>query len=470
MSSLPQAALYIRVSTEEQAAEGQSVSAQTEILKQYCSLYNIEIFKIYMDLGISGKEAHNRPGLLSMLQDAREGKFNLVIVWKISRLSRNLKDLLLIIDELEKSGVTFTSYSEKFDTSTAVGKMTLQLLGSIAEFERNTIIDNVKLGLQEYARKGGKTGTVLGYDNIDKRLVINSDEADVVKRIYNLYVFNKMSMADIAAHLNNIGCETKRNNSFTKDSIAVILSNPVYIGINRHNIGSNEEYVTNGTHEPIISAEIWEAAQRLKESNKRKKRQISYESDFLLSGKIMCHCGSNSMYGSTSKAAAKKYRYYRCKSCGFICNADKIEGAVLNKIKELLNSADIVESLNNKTSQTMKLTQDSLNAELLQREFNRTQRLLDKYVSLQSNEDFKSSLIVIGKIKELEQKIIQLHINKKELENTINQLKIQAFTKEDYMKILENADTEKVRNIIDAIIESVSLNPYKGIEYFKLNP
>ncbi|MDF2840391.1 MAG: hin 4, partial [Clostridia bacterium] len=235
MDHISKAALYIRVSTEEQAAEGQSVDAQIDTLSQFCRLYHIDIYNIYQDLGISGKETHNRPGLIRMLEDGKQLKFNMVLVWKISRLSRSLKDLLLILDEFEKSNIIFNSYSEKFDTSTPLGKMTLQLLGSIAEFERNTIIDNVKLGLHEYANKGGKTGTVLGYDHHDKQLFVNPWEAEIIKMIYQLYTVNQMSMSEIAAYLNEAGYRTKRNNCFSKDGIATILSNPVYIGINRHN-------------------------------------------------------------------------------------------------------------------------------------------------------------------------------------------------------------------------------------------
>lgn len=239
-------AIYIRVSTEEQAIEGQSAQAQEGILKQYCSAYNMEIYDVYTDLGISGKSLKDREGLKRLIEDCSKKKFDLVLVWKISRLSRNLKDLLYVIDILESNNVYFASCSEKFDTATPVGRMTLQLLGSIAEFERNTIIENVRLGLAEFARKGGKASSVLGYDNIEKKLSINKKEADIVRLVFSLYIDNGLNYSAIASHLNNIGCKTKRGSKYRSSSISYIINNPVYIGINRHKIKTEKEN-QNGT-------------------------------------------------------------------------------------------------------------------------------------------------------------------------------------------------------------------------------
>ncbi|HEX3029417.1 MAG TPA: recombinase family protein, partial [Clostridia bacterium] len=103
------AAIYIRVSTEEQAEEGQSVAAQEETLRQYCNAYGIEIYDIYTDLGLSGKRLKGRASLSRLMEDCIRKCFNLVLVWKISRLSRNLKDLLYLIELFERNNVHFTS-------------------------------------------------------------------------------------------------------------------------------------------------------------------------------------------------------------------------------------------------------------------------------------------------------------------------------------------------------------------------
>jgi site-specific DNA recombinase len=468
---ISRAALYIRVSTEEQASEGQSVDAQIETLSQYCKLYNIEIFDIYKDLGISGKETKNRPGLKRMLQDARRVKFNMILVWKISRLSRNLKDLLLILDDLEKSNIVFSSYSEKFDTSTAVGKMTLQLLGSIAEFERNTIIDNVKLGLQEYANKGGKTGTVLGYDNQNKQLVINTMEAEIVKLIYRLYTVARMSMSDIAKHLNELGYKTKRNNSFNKDSVAVILSNPVYIGINRHKIGEKDEYQTPGLHQYIIDIDTWNIAQSLRKSNKKSRPTRSKKHSFLLSGKIICPQCSVAMHSFTSTVASKDYHYYRCKSCSTICKAAPMEDAVIDKIRELLYSEKVIKDVILHTSKSSSYSVD-IDSEHVEKEMSKTRRLMDKYVYLLERDEFAASEIILSKIKELEIKLKE-HQNFREAVSMNKSCQTTSYSNEDYINktsdVFANQDRIVLKKVIDISVKSITLHTNKTLKDIKLN-
>jgi site-specific DNA recombinase len=462
------AALYIRVSTEEQAAEGQSVSAQIETLTQYCKLYNIEVCDVYKDLGISGKDTKNRPELIRMLKDARKGIFNLVLVWKISRLSRSLKDLLLILDEFDQLGVVFNSYSEKFDTATPVGKMTLQLLGSIAEFERNTIIDNVNLGLNEFARKGGKTSTVLGYDNYNKQLIVNTYEAELVKMIYNLYTSHHMTEYEIATHLNSLDFKTKRNNDFTKGGIAVILSNPVYISINRHKIGQEDEYNTEGSHIPIIDTATWDIAQNLREIFKKKRPIKNKKLYFLLSGKILCPKCSAPMYSFTSNAASKTYRYYRCKGCKGICNADIIENAVINQLMERLNVESNVQIFGKHLSLPTSDNEDINHIDLLKKESEKLQRLMDQYVLLLDYKTFNASEIIISKIKELEIRLLKLQAST-ESQKVINQEKsFSKYIPENYVdkvkQILANDDKSEVKTIIDTCIKHITLSSNKTIK------
>jgi site-specific DNA recombinase len=461
------AALYIRVSTEEQATEGQSVPAQIEMLTQYCKLYNIEIYDIYKDLGISGKETKNRPELIRMLKDARKGNFNLVLVWKISRLSRSLKDLLLILDEFENLGIVFNSYSEKFDTSTPVGKMTLQLLGSIAEFERNTIIDNVNLGLNEFARKGGKTGTVLGYDNCNKQLIVNPDEAELVKMIYNLYTLKEMSMYQIAAYLNSMGFKTKRGNDFTKSSIAVILSNPVYISINRHKIGREEEYKTEGSHIAIIETATWNTAQSLREVYKKKRPVKNKQLFFLLSGKILCPNCNSLMYSFTSTTPSKTYRYYRCKGCKCICNADMIESAVISELIRLLNNDKIGFKLVTHLSLLDSVKEDNNQNTIIKKESEKVQKLMDKYVLLLNINAFDTNEVIISKLKELEIRLRELQLANETLKKEDKNIDPTKYIYENYVnnlrQVLVSDDKSEIKTIIDSCINHITLSSNKTL-------
>lgn len=411
------AALYVRVSTEEQASEGQSASAQAEVLKQYCKAFGMEVYKVYEDLGYSGKSIKGRPGLSALLEDSRSKCFDTVLVWKISRLSRSLKDLLLIIDILEKNGIAFSSYSEKFDTSTPVGRMTLQLLGSIAEFERNTIIENVKLGLREFGRKGGKTGSVLGYDNKDKKLEINENEAAAVRLIFDLYTGTNMSFSAIAFHINRLGCKTKRNCSFTASGVSEIIGNPVYIGLNRHNIGKANEFIVRGSHKPLISLETWNKAQQRRISEKR-QRSGGYSGTALLSGLVKCADCGLPMKIFYAYSGNKAYRYYRCcrKSSGTGCsnyiNADKLDSRIICFVKSVLSSAAVSEDIKRLLQSKPQTDTYAFWAE--EDELKRLKKSRDRYLNLFEKYKISEEKAFIERIKELERRIIMLE--KKETE------------------------------------------------------
>ncbi|HOH89629.1 MAG TPA: recombinase family protein [Bacillota bacterium] len=328
------AALYIRVSTEEQALDGQSADAQAETLKQYCIAFGISIYDYYMDLGVSGKSMKDRHELKRLIEDCKSRFFDIVLVWKISRLSRNLKDLLYLIDIFENNGVCFASCSEKFDTSTPIGRMTLQLLGSVAEFERNTIVQNVKLGLKEFARKGGKSSTVLGYDNIDKKLVVNEEEAGIVRLIFRLYAEGGMNCSAIAGYLNSMGLKTKRGCEFRGSSISYILHNTVYIGINRHLIGKENQYSVKGAHDSIIDDELWNKAQKASTGvRKRTSRKASDYSGMQL--KAFCMKCGMPLTNFHASSKGKKYIYLRCRNCSNYVNAEKLTKAVLEAIEPI---------------------------------------------------------------------------------------------------------------------------------------
>jgi len=142
-------ALYLRVSTEDQAKEGYSLEVQREVLEAFAKKEGLEVYKVYSDDGISGYTS-DRPALNALLADAKSGKFGLVLVSKLDRFSRNLRDLLNLVDELCNYGAGFKSAGEPFDTTTSAGKLMFQQLGSFAEFERNRIAERVFPGMVKH--------------------------------------------------------------------------------------------------------------------------------------------------------------------------------------------------------------------------------------------------------------------------------------------------------------------------------
>ncbi len=147
------AAGYIRVSTEEQAREGYSLGAQDESIRAFCLGHRWELINVYADAGKSGKSLRGREQLLALLADAKSGHFERLVFWKLDRLGRNLRDLLDISDRLEEAGVGVVSIQESIDRGTASGRMLRNILGSLAEFERETIVERIKFGLEQKARE-----------------------------------------------------------------------------------------------------------------------------------------------------------------------------------------------------------------------------------------------------------------------------------------------------------------------------
>jgi len=184
-------ALYLRVSTEDQAREGYSLEVQRETLEAFAKREGLEVYKVYSDNGISGYST-NRPALAALMADAKGGKFGLVLVSKLDRFSRNLKDLLQLVDTLYTQNVGFKSAGEPFDTTTSAGKLMFQQLGSFAEFERNRIAERVFPGMVKGVQQGNWQGSRYApygyaYNKQAKLLEVVESEAEVVRRIFALY-------------------------------------------------------------------------------------------------------------------------------------------------------------------------------------------------------------------------------------------------------------------------------------------
>lgn len=455
------AALYIRVSTEEQAEEGQSAPAQVETLRQYCSAYGIEVFDIYMDLGFSGKRLKDRLELSRLIEDCLDRRFNLVLVWKISRLSRNLKDLLYLIDIFEKNNVNFTSCSEKFDTSTPVGRMTLQLLGSIAEFERNTIVENVKLGLGEFARKGGKAATVLGYDNVNKKLVINESEARIVRLIFSLYTEAGMNYTAIARHLNNLGCRTKRGSKFRCSNISYIVHNPVYICINRHRINKENSYNVEGTHAAIIDSSIWNKAQQTS-SGLSKKTNRAPNPDLSLF-QVTCMKCNVPMRIFYAFSRGKKYIYYRCCSCSNYVNVEKLMKAVSKAIIKIIGDKSLQDSAYSL------LTRNSFNNELktaeiytIDSEIKRLKNSKERYLSLFEGYKLSDTKAFIDRISEIEVRLKILETRKLEIGMAALAPNATVYPERYFDELIDG-----LSNIKPEVIKQTAASLVKSIEAYK---
>ena len=212
-------AVYLRVSTEEQR-ERQSIATQREFGERYCQLHSLAVFRVYADDGITGTIAlDHRPEGSQILRDARLGRFNQLLVYKLDRLGRDVRMTLNVVHELEKLGVRVRSMTEEFDTSSPTGRLMLTLLSGFAAHERDTIRERCVAGTDRVAETGAWLGGIVpfGYRKIGEKgtakLIVTEEtipgidmsEADVIRLIYRMAAVEKKSCRVISDHLNRLG-------------------------------------------------------------------------------------------------------------------------------------------------------------------------------------------------------------------------------------------------------------------------
>jgi site-specific DNA recombinase len=295
-------AIYSRVSTQEQADTNTSLNFQNEQLTNYCHLQGLEIFQNYVDPGYMGKDG-NRPALKRMLDDAKLGLFNRVVVTKLDRLSRNLRLLLEIEETLKKSGVSVSSIKESIDTSVAIGKACFQVLGLVSEWDRSNIIERCKNGrIQRYKEGGcGPGNPPYGYkfNKTTKKLDISEQEARVVRIIFQEYASGK-SMAQVANFLNSekIPSRNSKGKGWRNTAIRDVLIDTVYKGSRIVNVYQKSKSLPELLPDTaitiavpaIIDESTWNTAQDRRKNNKH--LQPIRKEKYLLQGLINCaECG-----------------------------------------------------------------------------------------------------------------------------------------------------------------------------------
>jgi len=243
--STQKAAIYIRVSTEEQAKQGFSLSAQEDTLKNYATALGYEIYKIYRDEGKSAKDIQHRPALRQLLKDAEQKQFASIFVYKLDRFSRSLKDLILTIEKLKDWDVDFVSLQDKIETASASGKLMFHIISAFAEFERDIISERTRFGMAEKARGGGVVSKApMGYKINNGLLEVDSEKNEAVKQIFSTFLNEHKSLNQIA-----------KQYGLTTRGLIKVLSNRTYLG----EIKFKE--VFQGEHETLISKETFEQAQ-----------------------------------------------------------------------------------------------------------------------------------------------------------------------------------------------------------------
>ena len=320
-------AIYTRKSSEEGLElEFNSLDAQRESAEAFIASQQHEGWVClpdqYDDGGFSGGNM-DRPALNRLLADIAAGKVDCVVVYKVDRLSRSLLDFARIMETFDKNGASFVSVTQQFNTTHSMGRLTLNILLSFAQFEREIIGERIRDKLAAQRRKGKWTGGVpmLGYDvdrsNPSPKLVVNAEEATQVRRIFSLYL-ELGSLLPVVEELTrrewcNKTWKTKKGaarggRAFDKCSVYALLTNPIYIGKIKH-----KSEVYDGEHEPIIDVAVFEKVQsRLQQNGRGRGNHLINKYGTLLKGLLHCQACDQSMVHTFTGRGSKRYRYYTC--------------------------------------------------------------------------------------------------------------------------------------------------------------
>ncbi|MFS0594196.1 recombinase family protein [Cytobacillus horneckiae] len=410
------AAIYIRVSTEEQAKHGYSIAAQQEKLEAFCISQGWETYKIYIDDGYSAKDL-NRPRFNEMLYDIEKEKIDVLLVYRLDRLTRSVLDLYTILKILDQNECNFKSATEVYDTTNAMGRLFITLVAAIAQWERENTAERVRMGMEKKSKLGKWKGGVspYGYKVKDKELIINPEEIEVVNKIFEMA--NVFGFYTIARKLTEMGYETRNGNEWHAHTVRDIANNPVYAGYVTFNEKINakkppkEQKLYDAIHEPIISKEFfWELQEKLE------KRRVSggkrLTSDYYFSSVLKCgRCGS-SMSGHKSGG----FKTYRCsgKKSGKTCTSHIIKEDTLVETV-FKNYESLIEEIKFETN-TTEVSSDKIKQ--LQLELKQIEKLITKQ-KIMYEKDIIDIDELINKTEELRLREKELNTELKTINNSL---------------------------------------------------
>jgi len=447
-------ACYVRVSTDNQI-ENYSIEEQTKRLQAYCKAKGWHIYKFYSDAGYSGGNT-NRPALKQVLKDIDHNLIDVVIVYKLDRLSRSQKDTLTLIeDRFLKKNINFVSISENFDTSTPFGRAMIGVLSVFAQLEKDQITERFTMGRIGRAKNGyfhGGPTPPTGYDYIDGNLVINEYEAIQVREVFERFLKGQ-SINSIRAYMSE-HYTNKYGNWNSHTLVLNILKNCTYIGKIKF---KGSEYV--GKHKPIISEETFYSAQKLfKDSNRENSKTTPQKNPFrannLLTGLLICSkcgagfCGNHGFYTcySRGKTDKRKIKDPNCKNKKWpIKELDKlIKGEILNFEFD-------------KTFFISKKNKDPLsNVDTINQRINKIDKQINKIIDLYQISSISTNQISerIAKLKK-EREILCKSKNAPKIEDS----NVSVIDTSLYLKyVFTNGTLDEQRLLVRSLINHISIN------------
>ena len=474
---------YTRYSSSNQSEL--STVAQKRFITAYCVQHNIELIRFYVDEERTGKN-FDREGIQELLKDAKNGAdFSAVICHKLDRFSRNVADTSHYIEELEKNNIALISVSENLD-NTPSGIMLRNIMASFNEYYVRNLSLETKKGLREVALKCEFTGGIppLGFDVLDKKLVINENEAKIVRTIFEMYSKGS-GYNQVCKRLNSLGFKTKKGKAFGKNSIYSILRNEKYMGVYTYNKYSPRSFSSSSRNShrknkeediirikdgcpAIVSEELWNKCNHI--LNAGKQYGLNAKNKYLLTGKVFCrNCGC-SCHGNhrNPRGDRKEYNTYRCGKKDIKCNTKEINAKALEDwvMQEIFNTFfsddNIIEQIYNEVNQ--KLT-DKLNNDII---YTQSKKQLASIKEVQQNlieaiEQIGFSEIMSAKISQNEkmmkdlQEIIDTH-DKMMKKSKISIDKIKAEINNLKQNIINPKSFEQLKYLISKIVDRIEID------------
>ena len=457
--------IYARFSSDMQREE--SIDAQVRACTAYAKSKGYDIVDTYVDEAKSGREVTKRDAYKKMLDDASHKKFDIVIFHKIDRNSRNEVDYYITKAKFLKLGIRYEYAVQSIDSSPE-GQMMEGMLVAIAAYYSRNLSKEAKKGLNENAYKAQFNGGIppLGYKIIDKHYVIDNDEAEAIRLIFNLFISGH-SYKDICCILTSKGYTTRNGKNFGKNSLYDIIGNERYCGIytfnkipkgndkrNSHSKKRPDDFICLEDAIPaIISKDVFKQAQKRRRVNKAKPAEYKAKVNYLLRGKIICgHCGS-AMGGHTCTPHDKSYSYYSCLDKARIptkkCLQKQIrkedaEEAVILKIKKEILTSETFAVIADKMRKKFASTKTSIDKKIADKQnqlakAEKTRANLYKLVEKGIDDDFTFS-----KIKAAKETIDAL------------QAEIQTLKKAKKSKILSDAEIQKAFQLFNDKVKSMN--------------
>lgn len=464
-------ALYVRVSTQEQAAEGYSIQEQTDRLKKYCEAHDWTVVYVYTDPGFSGSNME-RPALKKLFTDADNGVFDTVLVYKLDRLSRSQKDTLYIIEDVFlKNGIDFVSMNENFDTSTPFGRAMIGILSVFAQLERDQIRERMSMGKSARAKEGkwhGGSTEPICYNYDSGNLVLDGSAAVQLNEACDLLI-SGTPIRTIERVFRKKGYRHKYG-EWTSKTLRRVMRNKVNLGMIQHN---GEWY--HGHHEPAITEEKFNRVNDILDA-----RYATYQTMGLIPGKqttylggllICAHCG-----GKYAKQSGKKWKdnppplYYTCysrskKVMAMVKNPncknknwkmEVLDNIVFTEIEKLATDHDYIRDIRNENPEKSVIPN---RIEFIRNEIKKIDSQISRYMDLYA----------LGSIpiQAIESKIKPLSESKENLSEELNRLsnEEEAMTDEEvfeiaqsFSEVFDRGDFNEIRSVIESLISYIELD------------